>query len=363
MTIQETTIEINLSNLKKNLDFLKSKLNKKTLVMAVVKAFAYGSDSIIISKKLEEEKIDYLAVAYAVEGIELRKAGIKTPILVLHPQINDFESIIEFNLEPSIYSFRILNAFMSKVGQIKNYPFQIKFNTGLNRLGFCKNQMDKLISCLNGLKPKFIFSHLGASEDSFEKNFTTQQIKKFSLMADLFQIKVGCKIKRHILNTSGILNYPNSQFEMVRSGIGLYGFGNDSKYRIELKPIINLKTIISQKHQIKKGDSVGYNKGFVATNNMITATLPIGHADGISRQYGKGKGQVLVNGKLAPIIGNVCMDMIMIDVSKILCKEGDLVIFFDDHNILADDFAQSIETISYEIITALSKRIKRVILD
>lgn len=150
---------------------------------------------------------------------------------------------------------------------------------------------------------------------------------------------------------------------MVRSGIGLYGFGNDSKYRLDLKPIINLKTIISQKHQIKKGDSVGYNKGFVATNNMITATLPIGHADGISRQYGKGKGQVLVNGKLAPIIGNVCMDMIMIDVSKILCKEGDLVIFFDDHNILADDFAQSIETISYEIITALSKRIKRVILD
>ena len=362
MAIQETTIEINLSNLKNNLAFLKAKLNKKTLVMAVVKAFAYGSDSIIISKKLEEEKIDYLAVAYTIEGIELRRAGIKTPILVLHPQINDFEGIIEHNLEPSIYSFRILKAYISKLGVTRNYPFHLKFNTGLNRLGFDENQMDKLISCLKDLKPKFIFSHLGASEDSFESNFTNQQIQKFSLMADFFQRKIGYKVKRHILNTSGILNFPNSQFEMVRSGIGLYGFGNDSKYKLKLKPVINLKTIISQIHQVKKGDSVGYNKGFIAKKNMITGTLPIGHADGISRQYGKGKGQVVVNGSLAPIIGNVCMDMTMIDVSKIACKEGDLVIFFDDEKISADDFAQSIGTISYEIITALSKRIKRVII-
>ena len=229
-------------------------------------------------------------------------------------------------------------------------------------MGFCGSQIDKLISCLNGLKPTFIFSHLGASEDNFENNFTTQQIKRFSLMADLFQSKVGCRIKRHILNTSGILNYPNSQFEMVRSGIGLYGFGNDSKYKLKLKPVINLKTVISQKHQIKKGDSVGYNKGFVAEKNMITATLPIGHADGISRQYGKGKGQVMVNGKLAPIIGNVCMDMLMINISKIYCKEGDQVIIFDDKNLSADDFTKSIGTIPYEILASLSKRIKRVVI-
>lgn len=361
MSIQETVVEINLSNLKNNLSFLKSKISGQTLIMAVVKASAYGSDSIIISKKLEEEKIDYLAVAYTVEGIELRKEGIQTPILVLHPQINDFDKIIEFKLEPSIYSFRILKAFISNQNLTDNYPFQIKFNTGLNRLGFYKNQLDELIDSLDGLKPNFIFSHLGASDDNSEKNFTKKQLKEFSLIADLFQSKINSKIKRHVLNTSGILNFPNSQFEMVRSGIGLYGFGNNPKYKLKLKPVINLKTVVSQIHHIKKGDSVGYNKGFVAKKNMITATLPIGHADGISRQYGKGKGSVMLNQKLVPTIGNICMDMMMVDVSNVICKEGDLVIIFDDKNISADKFAESIGTISYEILTALSKRIKRTI--
>ena len=362
MAIKETILEINLSNLKNNLAFIKSKVDKRTLVMAVVKAFAYGSDSIIISKELEKEKIDYLAVAYTNEGIRIREAGIKTPILVLHPQVNDFEKIIQFNLEPSIYSFRILNAFMSKLNLIENYPFQIKFNTGLNRLGFSKNEIDKLTGLLNGLRPNFIFSHLGASEDISEKNFTKQQIETFSEIADVFQKKIGYKIKKHILNTSGILNFPNSQFDMVRSGIALYGYGNDLKYKSKLKPLLSLKTIISQIHKIKKGDSVGYNMGFVSIKKMVIGTLPIGHADGIGRQYGKGRGKVLINGKQAPIIGNVCMDMLMIDVSNINCREGDLVTIFDDKNIFADEFAELGETISYEILTSLSQRIKRVII-
>ena len=180
-------------------------------------------------------------------------------------------------------------------------------------------------------------------------------------MSELFENKIGSKIKRHILNTSGILNFSNSQFEMVRSGIGLYGYGNDPKYKHLFKPVINLKTVISQIHKIKKGESVGYNKGFVAKKEIITATLPIGHADGISRQYGNGKGKVVVNGKFAPIIGNVCMDMMMVDISKINCKEGDIVIIFDDKNISAEEFTKSVGTISYEIITALSQRIKRVV--
>ena len=312
---------------------------------------------------IEKQKIDYLAVAYTSEGLALRKKGIMSPILVLHPQINDFNTIIEYNLEPSIYSFRILKAFMSSAKFQKNYPFQIKFNTGLNRLGFHENQIDSLIDHLNGLKPTYIFSHLGASEDENEKNFSNDQIKKFSSLAKYFQNKIGVKIKRHILNTSGILNFSEAQYEMVRTGIGLYGFGNDNKYKNALKPVINLKTVISQIHQIKKGDSVGYNKGFIATNNITTATLPIGHADGISRLYGNGNGKVMVNGKFAPIIGNVCMDMMMINISKIVCKEGDQVIIFDDKNVSADEFTKSIDTISYEILASLSKRIKRVIIN
>ena len=179
MAIQQTVVEVSLKNLKNNLRFLKSKLNPNTLIMAVVKAFSYGADAFIISKELEKQKIDYLAVAYTSEGLALRKKGIMSPILVLHPQINDFNTIIEYNLEPSIYSFRILKAFMSSAKFQNNYPFQIKFNTGLNRLGFHENQIDSLIDHLNGLKPTYIFSHLGASEDENEKNFSNDQIKKF----------------------------------------------------------------------------------------------------------------------------------------------------------------------------------------
>ena len=362
MKIKETIVEVNLKNLTHNLNFLKSKLNSKTLMMAVVKAFSYGADSLIIAKELEKQEIDYLAVAYTNEGLMLRKKGIDAPILVLHPQIDDFNKIIEYNLEPSIYSFRILNAFMSCSKFKNSYPFQIKFNTGLNRLGFHENEINNLISSLNGLIPTYIFSHLGASEDKNEDEFSNDQIKRFASLAKDFQNKIGVEIKRHILNTSGILNFSKYQYEMVRTGIGLYGFGNDPKYKNNLKPVISLKTIISQIHKILKGDSVGYNKGFIAKDDVTIATLPIGHADGISRQYGNGNGSVMVNGKFAPIIGNVCMDMLMINISKISCKEGDQVIIFDDKNLSADDFTKSIGTIPYEILASLSKRIKRVVI-
>jgi alanine racemase len=244
-----------------------------------------------------------------------------------------------------------------------DYPFQIKFNTGLNRLGFNENQIDKLILSLKNLKPNFIFSHLGASEDVLEKSFTNEQIKKFIFISSDFENKIGRKIKKHILNTSGILNFSEAQFEMVRTGIGLYGFGNDSKFRDNLKPVISLKTIISQINHIKKGESVGYNRGFLSKKSITTATLPIGHADGINRQYGNGKASVMVNGKSALIIGNICMDMMMIDISNIICNEGDEVIIFDDKNVSAEEFTESAGTISYEILTALSKRIKRVVIN
>ena len=364
MTNQQTQIEINLPNLRNNLNFLRSKLNSKTMIMAVVKAFSYGSDSKIISKELESQKIDYLAVAYVDEGIELRENGINTPILVLHPQLNDFDEIFKYKLEPSIYSFRILKEFLIAITRHskKNYPFQLKFNTGLNRLGFNKADIGDLILLLKKLKPTFIFSHLGASEDSDQAAFTTDQINTFNEISLVFEKEIGETVKKHILNTSGILNFSNYQFDMVRTGIGLYGFGNDPKYVISLKPVINLKTVISQIHNIEKGQSVGYNKGFTANKLTRSATLPIGHADGISRLYGNGNGKVMINGSFAKVLGNVCMDMVMVDVTNIKCKEGDQVILFDDTNFSAEEFASTIGTISYEVLTALSSRIRRIVL-
>ncbi|MGY8946283.1 MAG: alanine racemase [Flavobacteriales bacterium] len=364
MTTQQTQIEISLPNLRGNLNFFRSKLNSKTMIMAVVKAYSYGSDSKIISKELELQKIDYLAVAYVDEGVELRENGINIPILVLHPQLNDFDKIFKHELEPSIYSFRILKEFLNSIVRRskKDYPFQLKFNTGLNRLGFAKADISNLILLLKKLKPTFIFSHLGASEDSEQISFSLNQIKKFNEISSVFDKEIGYTIKKHILNTSGILNFSEYQFDMVRSGIGLYGFGNDPKYTNILKPVISLKTVISQIQEIKKGQSVGYNKGFTAGKTTKSATLPIGHADGISRSYGNGNGKVLINGSFAKIIGNVCMDMLMVDVTNISCKEGDQVIIFNDTSFSAEEFASTIETISYEILTALSSRIRRVVI-
>ena len=363
MSVKETTVEIKLKNLKKNLDYLKSKINSQTKFMAVVKAFSYGSDSRVVSKELERLGVDYLAVAYTQEGIDLRKFGIKTPILVLHPQENDFNDIINNNLEPSIYSFRILSIFIEtlKKENKTTYPYQIKFNTGLNRLGFLKKNIQKLSQLIKPNLPKYIFSHLGASEDLYEKKYTAKQIEEFLSIGKVLESELNTTLKKHLLNTSGILNYSDYQFDMVRSGIGLYGFGNDVKFKSNLKPILSLKTIISQIHEIKAGSSVGYNKGFTAKANTFIATLPIGHADGIGRQYGNGKGKVLIGDKMAKIVGNVCMDMLMVDVTELKCKEGDEVVFFDDNSYSAEEFSKNGNTISYELISSISRRIKRVV--
>ena len=357
---RESIVEINLSNLKNNLSFLRSKLNSNTMIMAVVKASAYGSDPLIISNFLEKEKVDYLAVAYCSEGVFLRKSGIRIPILVMHPQIGDFKEIIKFNLEPSIYSFRILSSFFKALKTDTEYPFQIKFNTGLNRLGFSEDEITELVTVLNDRCPKFIFSHLGASDEK-DKDFTNSQIKKFLSISDKFDLRMKKAIKKHILNTSGILNYPDYQFDMVRSGIGLYGFGNDQRFRNSLKPTISLKTVVSQIHEINKGEYIGYNKGYKAAEKTKIATLPIGHADGIKRSCGHGKIKVLINDTFVPTIGNICMDMLMIDISKINCKEGDEVIIFDDKNLTAEGLGYLTNTISYEVLTSISSRIKRVI--
>ncbi|WP_298478481.1 alanine racemase [uncultured Maribacter sp.] len=362
---KETVLEISLAALEYNYHFLKAKLNPKTKFLGVVKAFAYGSDACKIAKKLSGLGIDYLAVAYTKEGVELRNAGITTPILVLHPQASNFKTIIDNHLEPSLYSISILTEFQKvlKEKKIQEYPIHIKFNTGLNRLGFSDSVISVLLAKINAcssLKIKSVFSHLAASDDLEDEEFTNKQIKAFLSIKTKVDSEIDYQPMYHLLNTSGILNYPEAQFNMVRSGIGLYGYSNSSAIDKKLKPVATLKTIISQKHTLRKGESLGYNRAFIATNETITATLPIGHADGIGRQYGQGRSFVLVNGKKAPIIGNVCMDMIMIDVTKIDCNEGDEVLIFGLDSS-AEEFANTANTISYELLTGISSRVKREI--
>lgn len=366
-TTTETTLEIDLDALSNNYAYLKTKLRSGVKFMGVVKAFAYGSDSVVVAKKLEQLGADYLAVAYVSEGVLLRKAGIKTPILVLHPQSANFNLLVEYCLEPSIYSPTMLELFLdfAKINALKEYPVHVKINTGMNRVGFAPNEVlanIKLLATQPTIRIKSIFSHLVASEDTSQRDFINKQITLFENSSQKLLNALHYPVLRHILNTSGILNYPTAQYDMVRSGIGLYGFENSPEKSNHLVPIARLKTIISQIHYINKGDTVGYNFGFVAPKNMKTATLPLGHADGIHRGYGNGKAIMFINGQPAKTIGNICMDMLMVDISTLDCKEGDEVIVFDQHHT-AEQFTAKANTISYEIITAISARVKRIILE
>ena len=360
----ETVIEINLNALAHNYHHLTSKLKKETKVLAVVKANGYGSDAVIVANELVALGADYFAVAYVSEGVALRDAGIKTPILVLHPQIGNFDELIERCLEPALYSARIFTAFVAAAEKSaqKDYPVHIKFNTGLNRLGFWEKDTDwihKELSQTRSIRIKSIYSHLAASEDAAERDFTLEQIGRFKAIANDMSAKLGYTPILHQSNTSAVINYSEAEFDMIRSGIGLYGYGNSSEEDKKLKPVITLKSIISQIHKIEPGETVGYNRAYTANHYDTTATVPIGHADGIPRSLGNEKGQVLINGKKAPIIGNVCMDMLMVNITGIECNEGDEVIIIGKDQP-ATVLAKSANTISYELLTALSQRIKRV---
>ena len=359
-----TVLEIDGNALLHNLQYFKNKLETDTKVLVVVKAFGYGSEATKIAKFLESN-IDYFAVAYTDEGITLRNAGIEKPILVLHPQLPNLELLIEHQLEPNLYNFTIFNAFLSLADTkvLLNYPIHLKFNTGLNRIGFWHTDVPLLLSRIaatSHVKIASLFSHLAASEDINEKEFTTNQINDFAFIVKQFYMHLKYKPIVHLLNTSGIINYPHAQFDMVRLGIGLYGFGNDENETNQLKNVVSLKSIISQIHLIEPGESVGYNRAFTATEKMKTATIPVGHADGISRKLGNKKYSVLINNLKAPILGNVCMDMIMVDVTNIDCKEGDKIIVFNSQEMI-QEMADNSETISYEILTAVSQRVKRLL--
>lgn len=363
----ETALEIDLQALAHNYGVIRSRLRDRTRLLGVVKAFAYGNDALAISRKLEALGADYLAVAFSREGVLLRKGGIRLPILVLHPQPSGLDEVIEHCLEPSLYSRSILSQFLEalqKAGQ-EQYPVHLKFNTGLNRLGFREGDLPwigKQLEASRAMQVRSLFSHLAASDDPEEAEFTLGQIRAFETLVERSGQHLGGKPFKHILNTSGVFNYPEAQLDMVRTGIGLYGYSNNPETDRLLRPVARLRTRISQIHDIEPGQWVGYNKGYQADRLLKTATLPIGHADGIGRPYGKGRGIVFIKGEAAPIIGNVCMDMTMVDVSGLECREGDEVIFFGE-GYSAESMARGAGTISYELLTGISRRVPRIILD
>lgn len=360
----ETILEINLNAISHNLNYFKSKLQPKTKLMVMVKAFGYGSGSYEIAKLLAHHKVDYLGVAFADEGIELRKAGIELPILVMNPEMTSFQSIIQYRLEPEIYSFRGLKAFLklAEAKKLERYPIHIKLNTGMNRLGFDTGNLSELVSLLKGTKcvsVNSILSHLASSDVPEHKDFTLQQIAEFDKNSTFLMHELQIKPIRHICNTSGISNYPQAQFDMVRLGIGLYGVSNEAHEQHNLENVGTLKSVISQIRYIEAGESVGYVRRFIATQTTKVATIPIGYADGISRLWGNGVGYALVNGKEAPIIGSICMDMLMLDVTGIPCFEGGDVIIFGSYPSVST-IATATNTIPYEILTSISARVKRV---
>jgi len=363
----ETFIEVNLSSLEHNFDCIKSIISDKTKILAVVKAYAYGSDPSKIATFLQKLKVDYFAVAYTSEGVKLRESGIKKPILVFHPQAESLSTIIKYKLIPTLYSFKILLSFKKIVGvkKLESYPVHLKLNTGLNRIGFGSQDINELISLINGdnfIKIAGIYSHLSSSEDKLEFDFSNKQITLFTKLFTKIINSINNKPLVHICITSGIFNFPDAHFDMVRCGIGLYGFSNKLTKNKSLIPVVSLKSSISQIHLINKGDSVGYNRAYIAKTDKKIGTIPLGHADGISRLYGNNNGFVYIKNKKVPIIGNVCMDMMMVDISDINCDEGDEVIIFNE-KYTAEELAESINTISYELLTGLSQRLARKFID
>jgi len=360
----ETVLEINLDAISHNLNFYKSKLKPTTKVMVMVKAFGYGNGSYEIAKLLAHHQVSYLGVAFADEGVELRKAGIKIPIVVMNPENSAFSTMIAYNLEPEIYNIEELNTFLqiAENQNLYNYPIHLKLNTGMNRLGFVEKDFDGLIHLLkqtNLVEVASMFSHLATSDMPEERDFTLQQIQLFQIWSTDIKNQLNINPTLHILNTSGIYNFGEYQMDMVRVGIGLYGVGNDTKEDAQLQNVATLKTVVLQINDVEKDATVGYGRRFKAERKSKIATIAIGYADGIRRSYGNGKGYVLVNNQKAFIAGTVCMDMLMINVTDIDVNIGDEVIVFGN-DLRITEIAKIWETIPYEVMTSISQRVKRI---
>lgn len=358
----ETVLDVDLDAIVHNYNFYRSKLKPETKMICMVKADGYGSGSAEVAKTLQYHKADYLAVAVPDEGVTLRKAGIKIPIIVLNSEVGGFDELSSNGLEPEVYNFRMLEAFIkeAKIRGINNYPIHIKLDTGMHRLGFTEEdvpQLTKLINSQSGLRIVSIFSHLAASESWNFDDFTTEQITTFKNIAEQIEEKLNYPVMKHILNSAGIERFPNHQMDMVRLGISLYGVSASGLSG--LKNVCSMKTTILQIKHIKAGETVGYGRRGIISTDTTIATIRIGYADGLSRQFGNGVGSVIVNGQKAPYVGNICMDLSMIDITGLDVKEGDKVTIFGE-NMTVIDLAKKIETIPYEILTSISPRVKHI---
>lgn len=361
----DTVLEVNLNAILHNINYHKSLLKPSTKMMAMVKANAYGLGSYEISEFLQHHHIDYLGVAYADEGVELRKKGITTPIVVMNPEQHSYDAIIQYSLEPEIYSFRVLELFyeaVQKSGYDKKYPIHIKLETGMHRLGFKEYELDQLSQSLEykNLKVQSIFSHLSSADVPTEREFTLIQLDIFEKNSAYLIKNLGYEPLRHILNSSGITNYSSHHYEMVRIGIGMLGESANADIQKQLQSTVSFKTVISQISLVENGESVGYSRKYKTDHLTKIATIPVGYADGIPRLIGNQIGKVGINKTLAPIVGNICMDMMMIKVDDIPnVKEGDTVTVFNAKPSLKE-FAEYCKTITYEVLTSISPRVKRI---
>jgi alanine racemase len=359
--IHGTVMEINLDALVHNLNFFKARLNQGVKLMVMVKAFAYGSGSEEIAGLLQYHNTDYLGVAYTDEGVELRKNRISLPIMVMNPEEANFETLLSYNLEPEIYGLRLLRA-LSGFLEGRSCRIHLKIDTGMHRLGFEQGDLPEAIKILKAntnIQVASIFSHLAGSDDSSHDDFSQSQTHQFLAASNEIKQQLEINPLLHLLNSPGILRFPDFQFDMVRLGIGLYGVNPTEEKISQLRPAATLKTIISQIKIIKAGESIGYGRRGMAEKEMKIATIAIGYADGFNRSFSRGKGEVLIHGKKAPVVGNVCMDMTMIDITSVEAKEGDEVIIFGDA-LPIHEVAARINTIPYEILTNTSERVKRV---
>ncbi len=359
-----TVFEIDMNALTHNLAYFRGLLKPHTKIMVMVKAFSYGSGSYEIASLLQAERVDYLGVAIADEGVELREAGIHVPIIVMNPDKDTVDLFPEYSLEPEIYSFSMLEVFYNGLKDKIHYPLpvHIKFNTGMNRLGFDVKDLplvvDRLERYRDVLTVRSVFSHLVASPEEEFDDFTLEQLKAFEEIVRVFKTEFGPEVIAHVLNSGGIERFPQYQMDMVRLGIGLYGISAVDNSR--LKHIGTLKTRISQIRHVPAGQSIGYSRAEFVQRDSRIAILPIGYADGLNRRLSRGRGKVLIRGQLVPIVGNICMDMTMVDVTDVPgVQEDDEVIIFGP-GLPITTVAQWLDTIPYEVLTGISHRVKRV---
>ena len=361
--VHETTLEVNLSAIVANLNYYRSQMHSGTKLVCMIKANGYGTGAIEIAKTLQEHRVDYLAVAVADEGVALRQAGITANIMVMNPEMTAFKTMFDYDLEPEVYSFRLLDALRHAARKegITGWPIHVKLDTGMHRLGFNpKTEMEELINRLkhqNAIIPRSVFSHfVGSDSDDFDR-FSDHQFSLFHEASQALQAAFDHHILRHICNSAGIEHFPGRQLDMCRLGLGLYGI--DSRDNHILHTVSTLKTTILQLRTVPKEETVGYSRKGILTRDSRIAAIPIGYADGLNRHLGRGACYCLVNGQKAPYVGNICMDVAMIDVTDIDCKEGDSVEIFGEHlpvTVLSD----ALDTIPYEVLTGISNRVKKV---